>query len=179
MRSICSLPRLLSRRRPEAVIEPSGNAIAAATAKRSGVSGFNSSAGGTTRRIYRHALVFILCVMGSLQAKGQWSSKSYCHIVSFVISSGSRLKDSHGKPSTVAITSRLVRQPQPGSPEKAAASSAEISVATTLRYYCGTTHTNSSVPRSIRRLVHPGRGSEAAQAGRSCIGHETGQRGRC
>jgi len=36
MRSMMSLPRALSLRNPEAVIEPSGNATAAATESRSG-----------------------------------------------------------------------------------------------------------------------------------------------
>jgi hypothetical protein len=46
MHSIKSRPRAASRRRPDAVIEPSGNASAAATESRSGVSGLISSRGG-------------------------------------------------------------------------------------------------------------------------------------
>jgi len=43
--------RAACRRRPEAVIEPSGNASAAATASRSGVSDLISSCGGNVGRV--------------------------------------------------------------------------------------------------------------------------------
>jgi hypothetical protein len=46
MRSIIRRPRAASRRNPAAVIEPSGNAIAAATPNRSGVSGVTWSGDG-------------------------------------------------------------------------------------------------------------------------------------
>src|SRR5260370_37464981 len=46
MRSITSGPRPPSRRNPLAVIDPSGNASAAATERRSGRSGLTSSGGG-------------------------------------------------------------------------------------------------------------------------------------
>jgi hypothetical protein len=46
MRSRTSRLRVASRRRPDAVIEPFGNAIRAASARRSGVSGLIVSKGG-------------------------------------------------------------------------------------------------------------------------------------
>src|SRR5579862_7788106 len=46
MRSIKSRPRADSFRRPDAVIEPSGKATAAATGSRSGMSGLIASRGG-------------------------------------------------------------------------------------------------------------------------------------
>jgi hypothetical protein len=47
-------PRALSRRSPAAVIEPSGNAIAAATPNRSGVSGVTWSGDGVVATAQQH-----------------------------------------------------------------------------------------------------------------------------
>jgi hypothetical protein len=51
MRSITSLPRTASRLRPDAVIEPSGNASIAATVSRTGVSRPTWSLEGSFARI--------------------------------------------------------------------------------------------------------------------------------
>src|SRR6516225_9227819 len=51
MRSITSRPLPASLRNPQAVIEPSGKTIAAATSSRSGVFGFTLSSSGTRLRI--------------------------------------------------------------------------------------------------------------------------------
>jgi len=60
IRSITSRPRALSRRKPDAVIEPSGKATAAATLRRSGVSGSIFSRFGIVQRIVDHAANFSL-----------------------------------------------------------------------------------------------------------------------
>ena len=66
MRSITRRPRSASRRSPDAVIDPSGNAIAAATPSRSGVSGVILSGGGIDAIAQQHMLITQLSALGFL-----------------------------------------------------------------------------------------------------------------
>jgi hypothetical protein len=54
MRSMTSRPRAASRRNPDAVIEPSGKASAAAISNRRGVSGVTFSGGGIEAMAQQH-----------------------------------------------------------------------------------------------------------------------------
>jgi hypothetical protein len=54
MRSMTRRPRAPSRRNPDAVIEPSGNAITAAISNRRGVSGVIFSGGGIEAIAQQH-----------------------------------------------------------------------------------------------------------------------------
>lgn len=67
MRSITSRPRAHSRRKPDADIEPSGNAIAAATASRSGVLGSASLQVGSAFRIFFTCRVNRLCAPANVK----------------------------------------------------------------------------------------------------------------
>src|SRR5260370_31710974 len=91
-------PRAASRRKPAAVIEPSGNAIAAATPNRSGVSGATCSGEGT-RATAQHIDVYLTINRKSQAALEQlhdtylhdWNSKRcessgelFLHIYSYI-----------------------------------------------------------------------------------------------
>src|SRR5258708_33101518 len=60
MRSMINRPRAPSRRSPDAVIEPSGNAIAAAILRRSGVSGIMASRPGIEQLIVKKLLTSVV-----------------------------------------------------------------------------------------------------------------------